>query len=165
MADLVVDVGGVAEGAGHLFAQHRAETLAQAVHGHFDRSLGHSEPLGYVLVADFLALTGEESLQQLETLLATLAGVGAQAIEDLLELRCGPAAIEFLLGGALVRRLDVVAALGGLEVERQRRGGATAFLRLLPVPLVGGVVLQGGEQERAEAAALLVRRLEIALVE
>jgi len=166
VAELFVDVGRVVEGAGHLFAEHRAETLAQAMHRHLHRPLGHAQAFGDIFVPDVLAFAGEESLQQLEALVGiALTALGAHALENVFELRRGPAAIEFLLGGSLVGRLDVIPALGGLEVERQRRGGAAALVRLLPVPLVGGIVLQRGEQERAETPALAIRRLDVVLFE
>ena len=76
-----------------------------------------------------------------------------------------PLPLKQPLGGQLVGRLAIVAALGVEPVDRYDRDAAAAFGGPIVVATIGQVVLAGRPEERAEPALRLVQARQVAAFE
>ena len=61
----------------------------------------------------------------------------------------------------VVRRINLIARVGALPVERERRHAGAALLASGAVTLIGEKVLQRGEQEGAELPLLAAQPFEV----
>src|SRR6516165_2290380 len=130
---------------------YRSEQIAQLVVDF----LGAVDSLPDLGVRFAQVVTGERPLEPLEEPL--LAGAGqllAQPRQRLREQGQGPAAFEERLGRGGVGRFEVIAALAGLEIERQQRAAAAAFLGVGSFALLGQEAQKGGQQKATKLAAL-----------
>ena len=140
------------------FAQQIAKLPPQPVHGHTGRALCCVQSDGDLAVRHVVILAGDERLELfVETRLPGPCARSAQSYLRLAEQRLRPPSFEQSLGIESVPWLERVASLGGRDVERQRRRAAASLGRVCPLVLVHHEVLQRGEQERSESAALRLR--------
>jgi hypothetical protein len=110
--------------------------------------------------------TGQQRTKRLEKALAVwIAVLGGETRQRRVEHGLGPAALVHLLGRDAVDRLELIAPLAVVDLERQDRLAAAAFHRADGGALVGDEVPDGGQEERAEPAAFLPRVRERAFLE
>src|SRR5207249_11246788 len=85
----------------------------------------------------------------------------AQAPDDPFEQGDGPGPVVEFVRTQVVRGINLIARVGALPIERERRHAAAALLALCAVPLVGEEMLQRGQQEGAELALLTAEPFEV----
>src|SRR5262249_17533297 len=88
----------------------------------------------------------------------------AKSGQALVEKRQSPTALVQGLRRGLVARLLVVALFAALEVQGKKRPAAAALESMVPFPFLGQKVLEGGQQECTEPAALPIGLLQVVLV-
>jgi hypothetical protein len=131
-----------------------------------DRVFRGRELLGHLAVGGRGALAGDEALEVLE--LPASIGIlllAPQARQRALEDGERPAALEDLLRGQVIDRLEPVAALDLVRIERDDVGASAALPGLRLLALFRQEVLDRGHQEDPEASALGVVIVEVALLE
>ena len=146
--------------------QHRGEALAQPVDGHPGGGLARPQLAGQALVAGVRSSRHEVRLQLVEA----PAAVGIVVFlpepgQAPREHGRRPLPLEDRLGGQAVHRLAAPPLLRLVHVEGEDRLPSAPLLRLLPIPLVGEEVADGGAEEGAEAARFRPEVLEVALLE
>src|SRR5262245_24255737 len=78
--------------------------------------------------------------------------------------QCPPPFVEGVRSGEF-RRFEAITALGVFELERERNNSASAFLCVLTRGVIRQEVLQGSQQEGAEAASILPEVLKVSPLE
>src|SRR6185503_12560114 len=151
-----VNLGGFVDRVGYLRPEQPPVALAHARDGHLGRGFGHAQPAGGFGVGDVRPVAGDEDLQFLEHgLLAGQAPFLPKPADGQFQQRQRPASLEGALGRLLIARFEVIAGFGILRVQRDERPAAAALLRGCLVPFVGQKMLEGGQEEVAEAPAAL----------
>jgi hypothetical protein len=100
-----------------------------------------------------------------ELALAACLVLGREGAHDAVQEAARPGGLEEILGPRVVRGLDGVALLAALELERQERPPAAALQGARGLRALGEEVLEGRQQERAEAPAPGVEAPDIAALE
>lgn len=145
MAQFGVHFGGVGDGAGDFVAEQFAIAFSQAMDGHAGRAFAQAGRRRDVRIGNLVPGGGEELLEPAELAgLARLGKLGAQPRHRQLQQRQRPLAVI-----DLVRR---GAGAGGVGIQGNWRATAAALLGLGLVPFVSEEPLEGGQQERTEAA-------------
>lgn len=162
----VFHLGVIANRVGNDLAEQFAITLAQPQHGHFDRALAHAEARRDFRIRVGVWIAEQIHLQGFEPVRVTVClALRFKPIEHAVQKRHGPAAFEDAFGIERVCRFKFVAFLCFGGVEGNGRLSAAAFEGVGLLPFVAKVMVEGGAQERAEAAFFAPHLSEFVAVE
>ncbi len=89
----------------------------------------------------------------------------SHVVDGAFKQRGRPAPIVDCFWGQRMRRLELIAGLGVLGVDRHGRHSTASFHGRLPTPLAGEEILHRGEQEAAKSSARGVRGAQGVLLE
>jgi hypothetical protein len=125
-------------------------------------ALGHLKVCGDLSIGHGAFIGREKRFEAFEEL-RFVSGDGfiAETGDDAFEQGERPFAVVDAVGREIVGRVDLVAGVGALPVERKHGRTASAFLPAGLVPFVGEEVFQGGKEKGAEAAFFGAEAIEI----
>ena len=133
-ADLVVDLGLIADGRRDLFAQQQAVPASKAVNGDTDVPLGRPQPAGDLRLGVGCRVTGQDGEQFFEFVRpARVVILAAETLDDPAQQGQGPGPVEDPLRGQLVGGLACVSALGVEGVDGERTLAAAPLRRVLAI--------------------------------
>ena len=150
-SDLLVDGGGILQGARDLLAEEGSVARAEPMRGSPGGPLRAAQIGGDAGIGEPFGGPKEGRFQcRKRRRLAGGGHLGLEPSQDVLEQRCGPLALEEPLGREVMGRLAAIAILGGGDVDRHDGLAAAALEPPLVIVAVGQVVRARGHQERAE---------------
>src|SRR6185437_4081717 len=153
IANLLLDMSGVADGLGDFLTQAFSIAPPETVDGHLDRSLARVQFAGQLAVRSNIRVAGQNAFEPVEDrAFARLLVFGSQVIQNLVEQRHRPAALKQFLGGQVVGWLAAIPPFSRVKVERTKDFAAAALLGLSAIVGVGQEMFASGQKERTEFA-------------